>query len=108
MQYFLIDFRNYIIIFQKYNKTGRENLENEKLFQCECGGTVIKEDQNYRCKNCNLIVYKKFMGKNLSNDEVKNLFYGNCLELNNIDSSSGKKYNIQVFYNNGEISLEYI
>lgn len=83
-------------------------MKNEILFQCECGGDVIQKDDNYRCKDCKLIVYKKFMGKNLSIEKIKKLFYGNGIKLDNLCSSNHKRYNIQVFYNNGDISLEYI
>jgi len=83
-------------------------MKNEKLFQCECSGNVIKEYDSYKCQKCDLIVYEKFMGQYLSIEDIKRLFYGNGFELSNIDATCGKKYNIQVFYNNGEISLEYI
>jgi len=85
-----------------------ENTKSTSLFKCECGGDVTKITKGFKCNKCELIVWERFMNKNLSLNQVKKLFYGNGVELHDLKSKKGNIFNAEIFYNNGDISLEYI
>ncbi|PIF04730.1 MAG: hypothetical protein CSA86_00825 [Arcobacter sp.] len=78
------------------------------LFLCECGGEVIKVNKGYKCNSCEKIIWERFMNKLLTFRQIKRLFKGNSLKLNNLKSQRGNIFNAEIFYINNDLNLEYI
>ena len=78
------------------------------LFLCKCGGEVTKISQGYKCNSCEQIVWEKFMNKMLTFAQVKRLFKGNELKLTNLKSRRGNIFNVEIYYIDKELNLEYI
>ena len=78
------------------------------LFLCSCGGEVTKINKGYKCNSCQKIVWDRFMNKLLTFRQVKRLFKGEGLKLENLKSQRGHIFNAEIFYTNNELNLEYI
>ncbi|MEA2050969.1 MAG: hypothetical protein U9O56_09600 [Campylobacterota bacterium] len=78
------------------------------MFLCSCGGEVTKINGGYKCKKCEHIVWERFMNKLLTFAQIKRLFKGNSLKLNNLKSQRGNIFNAEIFYIEKELSLEYL
>ena len=85
-----------------------ENTKSTTMFLCQCGGEVIKINGGYRCQSCEHIVWERFMNKMLTFQQIKRLFKGNSLKLNNLKSKRGNIFNAEIFYSEKELSLEYL
>jgi Zn finger protein HypA/HybF involved in hydrogenase expression len=78
------------------------------MFLCDCGGEVNQISKGYKCQKCEKIVWERFMNKLLTFRQIKRLFKGDSLKLNNLKSQRGNIFNAEIFYNNNELTLEYI
>ena len=85
-----------------------ENTKSTTMFLCECGGTVTKINQGYKCNSCEKIIWDRFMNKVLTITQVKRLFTGDGLKLVNLKSQRGNIFNAEIYYVNNELNLEYI
>ncbi len=85
-----------------------EETKSTTMFLCECGGEVIQINGGYKCKDCEKIVWQKFMNKLLTFRQVKRLFKGDGLKLTNLKSQRGNIFNAEIFYEANELNLEYI
>jgi DNA-directed RNA polymerase subunit RPC12/RpoP len=78
------------------------------LFLCKCGGDVTKISKGYKCNRCEQIVWERFMNKLLTFAQVKRLFKGDELKLENLKSKQGNIFNAEIFYIDKQLNLEYI
>ena len=85
-----------------------EDTKSTIMFLCECGGEVTQISQGYKCTSCEKIIWEKFMNKLLTFKQIKRLFKGDGLKLNNLKSQRGNIFNAEIFYVNNELNLEYI
>ena len=85
-----------------------EYMRSTTMFKCSCKGDVVKINGGYKCESCSLIVWERFMNKMLTFAQVKRLFKGESLKLNNLRSSRGNIFNGEIFYTDKELSLEYL
>ncbi|MCD4757867.1 MAG: hypothetical protein K8R39_06310 [Arcobacteraceae bacterium] len=85
-----------------------EETKSTTMFLCQCGGEVIKINSGYKCNSCEKIVWERFMNKFLTFRQVKRLFKGDGLKLNNLKSQRGNVFNAEIFYETDGVSLEYI
>jgi len=85
-----------------------ESTKSTTMFLCDCGGDVTKISKGYKCDACEKIVWERFMNKLLTFRQVKRLFKGDGLKLNNLKSQRGNIFNAEIFYTNNELTLEYI
>ena len=85
-----------------------EQTKSTTMFKCNCLGDVVKIKGGYKCLLCEKIVWEKFMNKLLTFRQIKRLFKGDSLHLNNLKSQRGNIFNAEIFYTNNELSLEYI
>jgi hypothetical protein len=85
-----------------------EYIKPTTMFKCNCGGDVVKINGGFKCESCEQIIWNKFMNKLLTFAQIKRLFKGDSLTLNNLKSSRGNIFNAEIFYNNKELSLEYL
>ena len=85
-----------------------ENTISSTMFKCDCSGDVIKIKNGYKCLSCEKIIWEKFMNKLLTFRQIKRLFKGSSLKLNNLKSQRGNIFNAEIFYTDSNISLEYI
>ena len=83
-------------------------MEDNILSKCLCGGQVKKISKGYKCNSCKKVVWEKFMNKQLTDQQIKLLFTGNGLKLNNLKSKRGNIFNAEIFHVNNEVNLEYI
>ncbi len=85
-----------------------EDTKSTTMFKCQCGGDVTRINGGYKCNSCEHIVWERFMNKMLTFAQVKRLFKGNSLKLNNLKSQRGNIFNAEIFYFEKELSLEYL
>jgi len=85
-----------------------KDTKSTTMFLCECGGDVTKIGQGYKCGDCEKIVWERFMNKILTFKQIRRLFKGGGLKLNNLKSQRGNIFNAEIFHVENEISLEYI
>jgi len=85
-----------------------DDTKSTTMFLCECGGEVTKISKGYKCSSCEKIIWERFMNKLLTFRQVKRLFKGDSLKLNNIKSQRGNIFNAEIFYLDNELNLEYI
>lgn len=85
-----------------------EDTKSTTMFLCECGGEVTKISKGYKCHSCEKIIWERFLNKLLTFRQVKRLFKGEGLQLNNLKSQRGNVFNAQIYYVNNEFNLEYI
>lgn len=85
-----------------------EQTKPTTMFKCSCKGDVVKIKGGYKCSSCDKIIWERFLNKLLTFRQVKRLFKGDDLTLNNLRSSRGNVFNAQIFHNGDELSLEYL
>jgi hypothetical protein len=85
-----------------------EQTKSTTMFKCQCSGDVIKINKGYKCLVCEKIVWERFMNKLLTFRQIKRLFKGESLQLNNLKSQRGNIFNAEIFYIQNDLSLEYI
>ncbi|MEA3383158.1 MAG: hypothetical protein U9Q20_00590 [Campylobacterota bacterium] len=85
-----------------------DETKSTTMFLCQCGGEVTKINGGFKCNSCEHIVWAKFMNKMLTFRQIKRLFKGDSLKLNNLKSQRGNIFNAEIFYFEKELSLEYI
>ena len=85
-----------------------DETKSTTMFKCECLGDVIKINGGYKCQACEKIVWDRFMNKLLTFRQIKRLFKGDSLQLNNLKSQRGNLYNAEIFYTDNDLTLEYI
>jgi tRNA/tmRNA/rRNA uracil-C5-methylase (TrmA/RlmC/RlmD family) len=78
------------------------------LFLCKCGGEVTKISKGYKCNKCEQIIWERFMNKLLTFAQVKRLFKGDELKLENLKSQRGNIFNAEIYYIDKQLNLEYI
>lgn len=85
-----------------------EDTKSTVMFKCKCGGDVTKIKNGYKCHSCEQIIWEKFMNKILTFRQIKRLFKGESLTLNNLRSQRGNIFNAEIFYTHNELTLEYL
>jgi Zn finger protein HypA/HybF involved in hydrogenase expression len=85
-----------------------EQTKSTTMFKCSCGGNVTKIKGGYKCHGCEQVIWERFMNKMLTFRQVKRLFKGESLQLTNLKSQRGNKFNAEIFYTGDELSLEYL
>jgi hypothetical protein len=85
-----------------------DDTKSTTMFKCHCDGNVTRINGGYRCDSCEQIVWERFMNKLLTFQQVKRLFKGNALKLNNLKSQRGNIFNAEIFYYDNQLSLEYL
>ena len=85
-----------------------EETKSTTMFKCECLGDAVKINKGYKCLSCEKIVWDRFMNKLLTFRQIKRLFKGDSLQLNNLKSQRGNIFNAEIFYTNNDLTLEYI
>ena len=85
-----------------------EETKSTTMFKCDCLGDVVKISQGYKCQSCQKIVWERFMNKLLTFRQIKRLFKGDSLQLNNLKSQRGNTFNAEIFYSDNQLSLEYL
>jgi len=93
--------KNVRLIFDKETKS-------TTMFLCKCGGEVTKINKGYKCSKCEQIIWERFMNKLLTFAQIKRLFKGDDLKLDNLKSKRGNIFSAQIFYNEKQLNLEYI
>ena len=83
-------------------------MEHQILGNCQCGDKFRKINRGYKCLGCEHIVWEQFMNKTLNVTQVKKLFKGGSVKLKNLKSRAGNVFNAEIFYNDKELSLEYL
>jgi hypothetical protein len=85
-----------------------EDTRSTTMFKCSCGGDVTKIKGGYKCRDCEMVVWERFMNKMLTFRQVKRLFKGDSLQLNDLRSQRGNRFNAEIFYCDNQLSLEYL
>jgi DNA topoisomerase III len=80
------------------NKIEFDFQENESMggtdtdFVCDCGGEVSDIKIGFKCKKCEAIVFKKTIGKKLSDKNVSDLFAGKQIHVKGFKSKAGNSF----------------
>ncbi len=85
-----------------------DDTRSTTMFRCSCGGEVTKINGGYKCHSCNQVIWERFLNKMLTFRQVKRLFKGESLQLTNLKSQRGNRFNAEIFYTDNELSLEYL
>jgi len=85
-----------------------DDTTSTTMFKCKCGGDVTQIKGGYKCNSCEQIIWERFMNKMLTFRQIKRLFKGDELKLNNLKSSRGNIFNAEIYYIDKELNLEYI
>jgi hypothetical protein len=78
------------------------------MCDCDCGGEVIKIPKGYKCTSCEKIVWEKFVSSFLKLPDIKKLYKGESLYLNNLKSKKGNKFNAEIYFEGLNIEMEYL
>jgi hypothetical protein len=85
-----------------------DDTKSTTMFLCQCGGEVIQIRGGYKCNSCEQIVWERFMNKMLTFRQVKRLFKGDELKLQNLKSRQGNVFNAEIYYIDKELNLDYL
>lgn len=87
-----------------FDKTIKEILETNKI-TCKCGSLVNETPKTFFCPNCNLTVFKTISGKNLTFNQVKDLFLGKEIVCKNLKSKTGKVFDAKLVVKDNRVSF---
>jgi Zn finger protein HypA/HybF involved in hydrogenase expression len=85
-----------------------DDTKSTKMCDCDCGGEVIKIPKGYKCTSCEKIVWEKFVSSFLKLPDIKKLYKGESLYLNNLKSKKGNKFNAEIYFEGLNIEMEYL
>ena len=84
--------------------------EPETILKHDCGGNIVSRNgqygKYYRCDKCNTTINETFLGKRLTEDDIKNLFRGEALDIYGlISNKTKKKFNAKVQLVDGKLKI---
>ncbi len=69
-----------------------ESLKKENQVLCKCGNPMKEGPKSYFCSNCNIYIYKTFLNKKLSKNQIQDILFGKKLLIKGFISKSGKTF----------------
>ncbi len=82
-----------------------ENQETETLVKCEVCKDIEEKEKFFKCSKCESMIWRNFIGKNLTVKNAKDLLGGKEIELKGLTSKQGNKFDAKAKFNNGKVEL---
>lgn len=82
-----------------------ESSPNRVIEKCEKCKDINETEKFFKCNKCESIVWKNFIGKNLTEKNAKDLLSGKEISLKALESKSGNKFDAKAKFNNGKVEL---
>lgn len=83
----------------------KESLENRVIEKCKKCTDLNETEKFVKCKKCDSIVWRIFIGKELTDKNIKDLFAGKEIKLKDLTSKQGNKFDANAKLNNGKVEL---